>query len=167
MNTKQQQQPSVTTTCHDQSHFNNNDNTNKVPSPKLNVFSKIIISNEPPIDIEKTPLSPDGSNSNNNNNNNNKINIFIEYSDHFFRTKNFRILFVTLTIFLCSLWVLANFDASTIHFHRKLRHYKNSRVAIVAASVMGDSGEEGIHGLEIEIHDRLSYSRSFYIVNEE
>jgi glutaredoxin len=38
-----------------------------------------------------------------------------------------------------------------------LRYYnKNSKAAIAAASVLGEGGEEGIHGLEVENHDRNS-----------
>nr|CAG8436260.1 3902_t:CDS:2 [Entrophospora candida] len=82
---------------------------------------------------------------------NEKNDIFIEYSDHFLRARSLRVLCITLIIFLCSLWILTNFDGKEVNFHGA-HYYKSSKVAIVAASVMGDNGEEGIQGLEIANH---------------
>ncbi|CAJ0836764.1 3263_t:CDS:2 [Entrophospora sp. SA101] len=99
---------------------------------------------------------------------NEKNDIFIEYSDHFLRARSLRVLCITLIIFLCSLWILTNFDGKEVNFHGA-HYYKSSKVAIVAASVMGDNGEEGIQGLEIANHFGGSHHgiHSFYDDDEE
>src|SRR6266540_1130873 len=76
-----------------------------------------------------------------------------EICDYFLRAKKFKILGITFGIFLCSLWIVVNCNGSGFY----LRYYnKNSKAAIAAASVLGEGGEEGIHGLEVENHDRNS-----------
>ncbi|CAG8485120.1 15660_t:CDS:2 [Cetraspora pellucida] len=82
-------------------------------------------------------------------------NSFVEVSDYILRTRRFRILGSALGLFLCSLWVVAHFSDASFNIHT-LQRYKNIEAAMVAASVMGDGGEEGIHSLEVQSHSRLS-----------
>src|SRR4051812_45037514 len=84
----------------------------------------------------------------------NTYNSFSDVSDHYFQTKKFRILGATLLAFLISLWVVATFSGTGFNIHT-LRHYnKNNEAALAAASVLGEGGEEGLHGLEVENHGR-------------
>ncbi|CAG8696529.1 17116_t:CDS:2 [Cetraspora pellucida] len=68
-------------------------------------------------------------------------NSFVEVSDYILRTRRFRILGSALGLFLCSLWVVAHFSDASFNIHT-LQRYKNNEAAMVAASVMGDGGEE-------------------------
>ncbi|CAG8761770.1 15048_t:CDS:2, partial [Dentiscutata erythropus] len=86
---------------------------------------------------------------------NHRRNSFVEISDHVLRTRRFRILGSTLGLFLCSLWVVAHFSDASLDVHT-LHRFKNNEAAMVAASVMGDCGEEGIHSLEVQSHSRFS-----------
>ncbi|RIB28569.1 thioredoxin-like protein [Gigaspora rosea] len=86
---------------------------------------------------------------------NHRRNSLVEIGDHVIRTRRFRILSSTIGLFLCSLWVVAHFSDASIDMHT-LHRFKNNEAAMVAASVMGDCGEEGIHSLEIQSHSRFS-----------
>jgi glutaredoxin len=80
---------------------------------------------------------------------------FTEFSDHCLRTKKFRILSITFAIFLFSLWVVAKFSGSGFYIHNLRCHNKHNEAAMAAAAVLGEGGEEGIHGLEVENHGRI------------
>ncbi|CAG8447552.1 462_t:CDS:2 [Acaulospora morrowiae] len=75
-------------------------------------------------------------------------NSFIQFSDHFIKTRKFRILSATLGLFLCSLWIVARFGGTAFNINT-LRRFRHNGAAIAAASVMGECGEEGIYGLEV------------------
>src|ERR1051325_8178542 len=79
---------------------------------------------------------------------------FTEFSDHYLRTKKCRVLSITFAIFLFSLWVVAKFSGSGF-IHTLRCHNKHNEAAMAAASVLGEGGEEGIHGLEVENHGRI------------
>ncbi|RIA90981.1 thioredoxin-like protein [Glomus cerebriforme] len=82
-------------------------------------------------------------------------NSFADVSDHYLKTKKFRILGVTFGIFLFSLWIVAKFSGAEFNIHALRHHNKNNEAAMAAASVLGEGGEEGIHGLEVENHGRI------------
>ncbi|CAG8454657.1 13048_t:CDS:1 [Racocetra fulgida] len=86
---------------------------------------------------------------------NHRRNSFVEVSDFILRTRRFRILGSTLGLFLCSLWVVAHFSDASLNIHT-LQRFKSNEAAMVAASVMGDGGEEGIYSLEVQSHSRFS-----------
>ncbi|CAG8463832.1 17370_t:CDS:2 [Acaulospora colombiana] len=92
-------------------------------------------------------------------------NSFAQVSDHLIKTRKFRILGVTLGLFLCSLWIVANFSGTEFNINT-LRRFKHNDAAIAAASVMGEGGEEGIHGLEIQIHGRIWSTRRRYDIHK-
>lgn len=95
-----------------------------------------------------------------------KNNSLIDICDYFLRTKKFKILGITFAIFLCSLWVVAHVSGSGFNIHN-LRYYnKNNKAAIAAAWVLGEGGEEGIHGLEVENHGRVSANGHSHGVHE-
>ncbi|CAI2177893.1 4080_t:CDS:2 [Funneliformis geosporum] len=95
-----------------------------------------------------------------------KNNSLIDICDYILRTKKFKILGITFGIFLCSLWVVAHVSGSGFNIHN-LRYYnKNNKAAIAAAWVLGEGGEEGIHGLEVENHGRVSANGHSHGVHE-
>ncbi|CAG8473608.1 2057_t:CDS:2 [Diversispora eburnea] len=79
--------------------------------------------------------------------------IYIEIGDHYLRTQKYRVLGVTLGIFLCSLWAVAHFSGIDHHqfIFIKGEGVISDGAALAAAIVLGENGEEGIHGLEIKI----------------
>lgn len=84
------------------------------------------------------------------------INTFHDFSiDHYLRTKRSRILGITFAVFLFSLWAVANFSGSGLNIHALRYHNRHNDAAMAAASVLGEGGEEGIHGLEVENHGRV------------
>lgn len=91
-----------------------------------------------------------------------KRNSLAKVGDHFLRTKKFRILSVTLGIFLGSIWILTNFSGTIDH--RRLIKGGETRdgAALAAAIVLGENGEEGIHGLEVENHYYYHHHNYFY-----
>ncbi|RGB36851.1 thioredoxin-like protein [Rhizophagus diaphanus] len=89
-----------------------------------------------------------------------------DFIDHYVQTKKSRILGATLIAFLISLWVVAEFSGTGFNIH-SLRYYnKNNEAALAAASVMGEGGEEGLHGLEVENHGRIGPSGHNHGVHE-
>ncbi|GES98294.1 thioredoxin-like protein [Rhizophagus clarus] len=82
-------------------------------------------------------------------------NSFSDFVDHYFHTNKLRILAFTFLAFLVSLWIVAEFSGTGFNIHT-LRYYnKNNEAALAAASVLGEGGEEGLHGLEVENHGRI------------
>ena len=63
---------------------------------------------------------------------------------------------ITFAVFLFSLWAVAKFSGSGFNIHAlRYHHNKYNDAAMAAASVLGEGGEEGIHGLEVENHGRI------------
>jgi glutaredoxin len=62
---------------------------------------------------------------------------------------------ITFIVFLISLWAVATFSGSGFNIHTLRYHNKHNEAAMAAASVLGEGGEEGIHGLEVENHGRI------------
>ncbi|RHZ81984.1 hypothetical protein Glove_115g6 [Diversispora epigaea] len=108
-------------------------------------------------------------------NNQQRRNSLVEVGDHYLRTKKYRILGVTLGIFLCSLWAVAHFSGIDRYQFIKGGGVIRDGAALAAAIVLGENGEEGIHGLEVENHghyhdfphDYRQYFHDHYIIDDD